>query len=95
MPLRAATAVAALAFLASPLATTSHAADAPAADDGCITEWGGLGQYAIDFDRFQYNTVHVNPDGSVYVQPMTPVSLAAFIAGHSAGQVVLLVTCIV
>jgi hypothetical protein len=98
LPLRAATAVAALAATALPLAPAAHAADpAVRSAGGCITTWldnGGLGQYSIDFKAFVYYTVHTNPDGSITVNPFTPVNAAAFLAGAMAGRVLVLVQCI-
>lgn len=99
LPLRAATSVAALALAAAPLAApAAHAETAPSSLDGCVTTWianGGLGRYQIDFDAFVYYTVHVNPDGSITVNPFTPVNLAVFLAGAMAGRVLVLVQCIV
>ncbi|HVF04069.1 MAG TPA: hypothetical protein VNA20_04450 [Frankiaceae bacterium] len=91
---RAATLMAATSLAVAALAAPASA-DA-AAPDGCVTDYlNGGGGYAIDLDAFIYYTVHVNPDGSITVNPWTPVGLAAFIAGQEAGQVVTLVTCIV
>lgn len=84
----ASTAAVAATFVAVPLAAPAHA--------GCVTDYVfGRQPYLIDGDAFVYNTVHRNPDGSIYIQPMTPVNLALYIADDEADQVIELVVCVV
>lgn len=87
---------AAVAAISATLVAVPLAAPAAADADGCVTDYiDGRQPYLIDLDAFTYNTVHVNPDGSIWVQPMTPVNLALYIANVERGQLVVLVKCVV